>query len=129
MRFIIGISLTTIFIIQGLVPNMDICCELEKLPTLMQHYEEHKAYDGDSFIEFLVEDYLSDEEEGHHDDSQDSELPFHGQHQCPHAPLFCTVEQYFALTQVDALEISQYSMYSFSMVSAYAEAPFQPPKV
>ncbi|SHJ46511.1 hypothetical protein SAMN04488028_101207 [Reichenbachiella agariperforans] len=129
MRNPIGILLTFIFITQALVPNMDICCELEKLPALISHYQEHKAYDGDSFVAFLIEDYLSDEEEGHHDEAQDNDLPFHGQHQCQHAPLFCTIEQQFSISELSAIERTQYTSYDQNIASEYSEAPFQPPKL
>lgn len=116
---------------QVMVPNMDLCCELQKLPELFDHYDDHKEFEGDSFWEFLAEDYLNDkgDAQGHHDDSDHENLPFRGQHQCCHGYVFIpslsdhvkVAARYFC-TQTKA------SSYTFSISTGYLDAPFQPPK-
>ncbi len=116
---------------QSMWPNMDICCELQKLPNLFDHYEEHKKFDGDSFFQFLVEDYLNNygDDQGHHDDSDHDDLPFHGQHQCCHGYIFIAPPmELFELSTLNFSIQIRTGIYSFSLCSEYSESPFQPPK-
>ena len=111
---------------------MDMCCELQKLPALFDHFEEHKAFDGDSFFEFIAEDYVfhDDNSEGHHDHDNDDDLPFHGQHQCNHAPVQLTHS--FVDIELDTppfFSQSKGSIYKFSISSEFPDKPFQPPQV
>lgn len=131
MKQIAHISFSLIFIFQALSPNMDMCCELKKLPTLFEHFEEHKAMGGDTFLEFVVEDYVHHDENstGHHDHDKDDDLPFHGQHQCCHGPVFMTLFQYLPeIADFNFTTQIKLSAYSFSLCSEYSETPFQPPK-
>lgn len=117
--------------IQMMAPNMDMCCELQKLPGLLAHYEEHKSFDDDGFFEFLVEDYFSHEgdNEGHHSDNNHEDLPFHGQHQCNHAPVFLTHSaQSIRLDNPLAILVSTGSRYLFACSSEYSETIIQPPQ-
>lgn len=131
MNRLTSISLSMIFVVQIFAPNMDMCCELEKLPALFAHFEEHKAFDGDSFFEFLVEDYVhhDDNSEGHHDHDKDDDLPFHGQHQCNHAPIYLTYT--FSNIELGNKSFSlqtKGSFYQFSISSEYLDKPIQPPQ-
>ncbi|MEB2787099.1 hypothetical protein [Algoriphagus persicinus] len=131
MNFILYISFSGLFLMQSMGSTMDLCCELQKLPNLFDHYEEHQEFDGDSFLEFLAEDYLNDKDDvqGHHDDSDHDDLPFHGQHQCCHGYIF--IAPLLGQTEVATLYFStltRASCYSFSLSSEYSESPFQPPK-
>ena len=78
MNFFASISFAFLFLIQGLAPNMDLCCELQKLPNLFEHYEEHRACNDGSFWQFLVNDYLGvdGDSQDHHGDSDHDSLPF-----------------------------------------------------
>ena len=131
MKFILSISLGFLFLMQALGPTMDVCCELPKLPVLFEHYEEQSEHDGTSFLEFLDFHYGDgqNEEDHHHDDEHDKNLPFHDQHQCSHGAIFITplmekveipTQSFFTLTQT--------GFYSFSLCSEHPESPFQPPK-
>ncbi|UXP31589.1 hypothetical protein N6H18_14650 [Reichenbachiella agarivorans] len=130
MKFIAGISLTCLFLIQALVPSMDICCELEKLPALMEHYRAHQSLDGDSFVEFVAEDYFNGDgtAQGHHEDDEHEDLPFQGDHQCHHAPFLCTVNGPIFLSTVRVPHIIEYRDFSTSLISEFSDSPFQPPK-
>ena len=116
---------------QVMSPDLDMCCELKKLPALISHFEEHNAIGGDTFFEFIIEDYVYHDENssGHHDHDKDDDLPFHGQHQCCHGPVFMTLFQYFPEIENFCLTNQvKVSSYSFSLCSEYSESPFQPPK-
>lgn len=131
MNSILSISFSYLFLMQAMVPTMDLCCELPKLPNLFDHYEDHKEFDGDSFWQFLAEDYLNykGDTQGHHDESDHDDLPFHGQHQCYHGYTF--IAQLSNHLETDIFHFSTQTgatLYSFSLCSEYSESPFQPPK-
>ena len=131
MNSILSISFSFLFLMQAMVPNMDLCCELPKLPVLFDHYQEHAEHDGTSFVAFIDFHYGDGQEaeEHHHDDEHDKNLPFHGQHQCCHGYIF--VAPLLGQTEVTMLHFStqtRASQYSFSLCSEYLESPFQPPK-
>ncbi|SMD44725.1 hypothetical protein SAMN00777080_3353 [Aquiflexum balticum DSM 16537] len=131
MNSILSISFSFLFLMQATAPGMDLCCELQKLPNLFDHYEEHQEFDGDSFLDFLAEDYFNDtgDAQGHHDDSDHDDLPFHGQHQCCHVHIFMT--PLLGQPEIATLHFSTQtkgSHYNFSLCSEYSESPFQPPK-
>lgn len=131
MNYILSISFSFLFLLQAMGPNMDLCCELQKLPNLFDHYEEHKAFDGDSFFQFLAEDYLNDkgEAQGHHDDSDHDDLPFHGQHQCCHGSIFIApLLSHIEMTVFHFSTQAKTSLYAFSVSTEYLDTPFQPPK-
>ena len=89
MNSILSILFSFLFLMG---PTMDLCCELPKLPVLFEHYEEQSEHDGTSFLEFLDFHYGDgqNEEDHHHDDEHDKNLPFHDQHQCSHGSIFIT---------------------------------------
>lgn len=131
MKSLISILFATLFLLQAFVPNMDLCCEVPKIPALYAHYNEHVAHDGMSFIEFLDLHYGADRDSvaHHHDDEHDDKLPLHGEHQCNHAPMyFCSLEIPFQIENHTFPLSITYGYYSFSLTSEYSESPFQPPK-
>ena len=110
---------------------MDFCCELQKLPTLFEHYEEHTAHDSITILSFLELHYGGEqsEQEDHHSDEHDKQLPFQGQHQCAHGIVFIT--PHFKMTEAADFDLStqtQQGIYCFSYSSEYLDSPFQPPK-
>ncbi|UXX78444.1 hypothetical protein N7E81_13870 [Reichenbachiella carrageenanivorans] len=131
MKSLIAILFATLFFLQAFVPNMDLCCEVPKIPVLFEHYKEHVAHDGISFFDFLNLHYGTDQESAahHHGDEHDEKLPLHGEHQCNHAPMYyCSLEVPFQMSyQTFPMDIT-FGFYSFSLTSEYSESPFQPPK-
>ncbi|WP_144960149.1 hypothetical protein [Gillisia sp. Hel_I_86] len=79
MNFITSISLTFLFLLQGFGLTLDLCCELPKISNLLEHNEAF----GDSFMEFIEEDYFTfDGSQKHHDTPDHEHLPFQGSHHC-----------------------------------------------
>lgn len=116
---------------QAMGPNMDLCCELPKIPVLFEHYEEHAEHEGTSFVEFLDFHYGDgqDAEDHHHDDEHDKNLPFHGQHQCCHGYTFISqISDHVEAAPLHFTTEIRATIYSFSLCSEYLESPFQPPK-
>jgi hypothetical protein len=109
--------------------NMDICCEIQKIPNLMTHFAEHQSDDGDSFVEFLFEDYIDHgSAENHHDEKDHDDLPFHGNHQCQHTNVFYSTTPSFIL-EVECTFIEGNNIaYVFSLSSSDLDTPFQPPQ-
>lgn len=110
---------------------MDICCELQKLPNLVEHYKEHKKCNDDSILEFVVNDYINFDglADNHEDDSDHKELPFHGNHQCSHGSIYYSVIQSIEVSSVGFQAENQFGHYTFYLSSKYPDSPFQPPKV
>lgn len=130
MNFFASTSFAFLFLIQGLAPNMDLCCELQKLPNLFEHYEEHRACNDGSFWQFLVNDYLDvdGDSQDHHGDAEHDSLPFQGNHQCCNPPVFYASDQYFALVVFDFIPPTEFGYYSSFHPSEFLDSPFQPPK-
>ncbi|MBP6311413.1 MAG: hypothetical protein WAR83_09580 [Flavobacteriales bacterium] len=56
--------------------------QLIKLPGLIEHFVEHAQQDeNETFLCFLADHYLTGSHQ-HEDNGHDSELPFHGDHDC-----------------------------------------------
>lgn len=110
---------------------MDLCCELQKLPVLFEHYQELEEESGISFWSFLDIHYGdgSESENIPHQDEHDSNLPFNGQHQCCHGQIFMV--HLFVKTDFNKqVFISEKGAteYNFSTSTSYLDSPFQPPK-
>ncbi len=131
MKFFLSIPFGFLLLVQTIGVNIDLCCELQKLPVLFEHYEEHSQYDDATFTEFLNFHYGSgeDAEEHHHDDEHDSKLPFHGQHHCSHGQIFMVT--FFNTTDFikqDFVIQKGTAHYNFSITSEYLDTLFQPPR-
>ncbi len=130
MNLITSISLSFLFLIQGFGFTTDLCCELPKIPNLLEHFEEHNEAFGDSFIDFLEEDYFTfDGSQKHPENSDHDNLPFQGNHDCcSHSPVFQFLETEY-LISLDAVELKpQYSLYRSGLFSEFIDSPFQPPQ-
>lgn len=131
MNLITSISLSFLFLLQGFGLSVDLCCELPKISNLLEHYEEHNKSYGDSFIDFLEEDYLTfDGSQRHHENSDHEDLPFQGSHHCcGHSLVYHYLEkEHVVFTEVVQIK-PQYSIYQSTFYSEFLESPFQPPQV
>lgn len=109
--------------------SMDVCCQIQKLPFLIAHFGEHKALDGDSVFEFVVEDYIDHGSEGnHHNEGSHENLPFHGSHTCSHAPICFSSVSVFLVIQSDEKIMETRSFYNFLFTSPALGELFQPPQ-
>ncbi|MCM4156474.1 hypothetical protein DHD80_10720 [Gramella sp. AN32] len=115
-----------VFLLQGLVLDMDLC---EKISNFISHYQDHKEYDGDSFIDFVVEDYFNDngDKEGHHN-GFDQKIPSHTSNQCCHPVVFLASSQWVDFKVIRLENRNKFDNYSFNFNSRYLESPFQPPR-
>jgi hypothetical protein len=109
--------------------SLDVCCEIQKFPNLLAHFAEHKALDGDSVFEFVVEDYI-DHGSGsnHHDENSHEDLPFHGNHTCSHAPIYFSSAPSFLVIHSDAEKTEARSFYRIHFISPALGHLFQPPQ-
>lgn len=129
MRSIASIVFILLFLAKGLFPFADLGCELKKLPSLFQHFEEHQEECDNSFWEFLAEHYfdMSSHEENHSDKHED--LPFQGDgHNC-HANLFHPAQSQIDLPADDVLNSTLSTFYKASLSLEFSETPFQPPQL
>lgn len=129
MKKLISIALIALLAGQSISPNMDACCELQKLPEFIAHFHDHQKEDGDSFFQFVYEDLMSTKgsEDGHHDDANHDDLPFHGNHQCSHAPLAFLTMQFEDGVIYSEQQPANYGYLSL-VPNGFSESPFQPPK-
>ena len=130
MNSFASISLLLLFLVKGMFPNLDIGCELLKIPNLMEHYTEHRECNDGSFLQFLWDDYLNvDGEPGdHRDDSSHDNLPFHGNTHCCHPSVFYAPEQYFSLATFELAQQTAFGYRSTFHTFESFDSPFQPPK-
>jgi len=112
-----------------LATGLDLCCEIQKIPNLVSHFAEHKALDGDSVFDFVVEDYI-DHGSGsnHHAENSHEDLPFNGNHNCSHAPIYFSSVPSFLVIQSDTENTEAISFYNFHFISPALGHLFQPPK-
>lgn len=131
MKFILSISFVFLFLAQALGSSMDLCCELVKLPSFIEHYQEQAQKDGTSLAEFIDVHYGDGQrDQNHHqEDEHDDQLPFHGQHQCFHGNIFVTPStNKINLVAYVFFGPTRLSYYHFLLGFEYSESPFQPPK-
>jgi len=130
MNFITTISLTFLFLLQGFGLTLDLCCELPKIPILLDHYEEHNEAFGDSFLEFLEESYFTfDGSQKHHQNSDHGDLPFQDSHHCcSHSLVYYSSDTEYVIPLEIAELKPQYSFYNSEFFSEFLDSPFQPPQ-
>ncbi|UII23163.1 hypothetical protein [Fulvivirga ligni] len=116
------------FLVVSLTPHTDLC-ELRELPKVFDHYQEHKLAAGDSFLEYLTEDYLSfkSSERQHHAD--DDNLPFHGHLNHSHCCSFTIFRQEQGFSWQSDFRKTELPTYNFIANTAYLNSIFQPPQV
>lgn len=130
MNIFTSISLTFLFLLQGFGLTLDLCCELPKISNLLEHYEEHNETFGDSFMEFIAEDYFTfDGSKKHHEDSNHEELPFQGNHHCcAHSLVYYSLNTEFEISPEIVESKPQYSFYNSEFFSEFLDSPLQPPQ-
>lgn len=123
--------MSILFMFQAAMPNIDLGCEFQKIAAVYSHYQEHKNFDGDSFFEFIMEDYVLDDDSSkeHHENSNHHEAPFHNSHQCSHITYFITCQSQFVLESFNFSEKLCFDNYNAFFSSAYLDTLFQPPRV
>ena len=109
---------------------MDICCEIQKLPNLLEHYEEHKECNDDSLLKFIFNDYINFDglADKHNDDSSHKDLPFQGNHQCNHGGIYYSSIQIIELSNLGYSLTDEICKYSVIFTTRFPDSPFQPPK-
>jgi hypothetical protein len=131
MKFITSIILSVIFVVQAIMPNADICCEFQKISAQYAHFQEHKTFDGESFLDFVLEDFINNNGkfQEHHQKSNQQESPYHNVHQSCCSLFYFPPNQDANIEFVDASENQQFDHYTSFFSSAYLESLFQPPRV
>ncbi|WP_235843269.1 hypothetical protein [Maribacter hydrothermalis] len=131
MKTLFSISMSFLFLFQGISLDMDFCGPIKEISSIINHFQEHKIY-GDSFIEYVVEDYLDNDaknEEHHHNPDNDN-TPIHSHQQCCHPLVLMIENNNLALTNQLKFEgKEQFNLHKVNFTSRYLESLFQPPKV
>ncbi len=128
MKDFLAFSLASILAVQILLPGMDVR-ELEKLPDLIQHYQEHKAENPSiNFLSFLKLHYTN---ANHHeqDHERHHELPFTNHH-TGHSPfvVFTITTFETSFQKITESEV-RYSLYTEPSSKNITFSIWQPPKV
>ncbi|MDT0647079.1 hypothetical protein HC174_12245 [Salinimicrobium sp. CDJ15-81-2] len=130
MKILATTFLSVIFLFQSSGPVTDWCCELLKIPNLVEHYKEQSADTGITFFDFIDYHYGDQKKfPGHEKDNHDGELPLQGNHSC-----------YHGMAYVDSPNLETYSLgipeaktnslfYQPPFSSASLGTIFQPPQV
>ncbi len=131
MKKLLAISMSFLFLFQGIAANMEVCEQIEELSHFVAHYQEHKEVDGYSFLEYVYEDYVDNDgtPEDHHQDSDHENAPIHTSHQCCQHFVFFASIQPALINDVSFEAQNQFNHYTFQLNSRYLESLFQPPRV
>ncbi len=129
MRRLIAIYLTALFLFSALVP-VRVQEELAKLPSLLEHYDEHLVQTPDLTFPAFLKLHYGEEAAKHHSDHDHSGLP--GKDTCGHLhapsmallPIAAVSSQPIPATAPDRSVFSDQS-YSFSLLNDI----WQPPRV
>ncbi|MDO6601500.1 hypothetical protein [Arenibacter palladensis] len=119
-----------IFLLQGVAMDMDLCEQIEKISHFVDHYQDHREYDGDSFFEYVVEDYFNTDgdKEGHHTGSEEDKIPSHTHNQCCHPIVFVAPANSVAIKSIRFENSIEFGQYPFHFNSRFLDSLYQPPK-
>lgn len=131
MKIFASLTMSFLFLFQGMSANMEVCEQIEELSHFVSHYQDHKEIDGYSFFEYVYEDYISTDgkAEKHQHDSEHHGAPCNSNHQCCQHFVFFTLFQPSLISSVAKESNSHNNYYTSQFHSRYLESPFQPPKV
>lgn len=131
MKSIAYLVLVTIISVKAFLPNMDLCCDINKIPTFFDHYQLHKITYGDTFWEFVEGHYLyNDDEYGFiAADPEHANLPFRENHQNTYQWIFISKMEKIQLQTPDSIYLNHWALYTAVDPAALYNSPFQPPKV
>ncbi|GBF22165.1 hypothetical protein C21_04358 [Arenibacter sp. NBRC 103722] len=130
MNIFVSISMSFIFLLQGVAMDMDLCEQIEKISHFVEHYQDHREYDGDSFFEYVVEDYFNSEGDNgfHHTGSEEDKIPSHTHNQCCHPIVFVAPANSVEIKSIRFENSFEYGKYSFLFNSRFLESLYQPPR-
>ncbi|HET8855633.1 MAG TPA: hypothetical protein VFM60_06895 [Salinimicrobium sp.] len=130
MKTLTTFFLSFIFLFQSFGSAMDICCDLVKIPNLIEHYNEQALVKGISITDFIDQHYgVSENSLNHENDSHDEDLPFQGSHSC------CNFIAYVSFSEMETFSLKTTEaqtlpiFYRFPFSTASLSAVFQPPRV
>lgn len=131
MKLLVSISMSFLFLFQGIAANMEVCEQIEEISHFIAHYQDHKQNEGYSFFEYVYEDYINDDgkPDNHHQDSDHDNEPLHTSHQCCQHFVFFASFQPTLINDVSYEAQNQFNYYTFQLNSRYLESLFQPPRV
>ncbi|RAJ24494.1 hypothetical protein LX77_02048 [Gelidibacter algens] len=129
MKILLSISMSFLFLFQGISQDVDLCEPIQKISNFITHYQDHKIY-GDSFFDYVVEDYVDNDakNEGHHNNQDKENMPVHAHQQCCHPLVFIIEANSILLDRLKIEEGKQFNSYTFQLNSRYLESLFQPPR-
>jgi hypothetical protein len=130
MKLISSLSMVVLFLFQGMNISVDFHEHLEKVSDFISHYQVHKAYDGDSFYQYVVEELFDHPSDGesHHTDSHEDNTPSHSHQQSCHVSVFVAPSNSVAIPSITAEQVKQHTYYNFHFNSRFLESLFQPPR-
>ena len=126
-----ALLMSFMFLFQGMARDMDLCEQIELVSNFISHYQDHAKVHGDTFFEYVAEDYLSSESDNgeHHPGSDNHQSPAHSTHQCCHPLVFITATNLFTLRILKSDIKQKFDIYTFQINSRFQESLFQPPQV
>ena len=131
MKLITSISMSILFMFQVAMPNIDLGCEFQKIAAVYSHYQEHKTFDGDTLLDFVIKEYINNDgnAEKHHENSNHHDVPVQNSHQCSHVTFFFVQQSQFVIEPVNFKNIIKFDYYKVSHTSTYLDTLFQPPRI
>ena len=129
MKLIRNRSFIALLLLGMLSMNLDLCCQIQKIPFLLSHFEDHQKLHGDSLFEFVVEDYIDHGSDNKsHDEENHENLPFHGDHTCSHSSIYFSSISDFSVSRSFNEKVDTEIYYNFVFTSPVLGELFQPPR-
>ncbi|KEO72160.1 hypothetical protein [Anditalea andensis] len=132
MKSFTYIVLITLLSVKALMPNMDLCCDIQKIPAFFDHYQLHKVTYGDNFWDFVEGHYLYNDDEYRFiaDDPEHANLPFRENHKnCCTQGIFISKTENYQLNSPVPIHLQHNTLYQSIFNSGLFKSLFQPPIV
>jgi hypothetical protein len=131
MKSLAYILLLSMISVKAFLPNMDLCCDLHRIPAFFDHYQVHKVQYGDTFWEFVEGHYFynDDNYEFVAEDPDHANLPFRESHQSLNNWVFYTPSESIALSEPSFPPAAKLGFHMPGRLAKADISPFQPPRI
>jgi hypothetical protein len=124
VKLLFAIPFVFVMLLQSLHVSVG---DIVKIPTLVEHFQEHQELYGDGVLSFLNKHYGADKEEHNSEDSEHGNLPFHhSQHVC--VDIRMDIPPSFTLKTPQPDQSKHYFVYHEPHSTKRAYTIHQPPK-
>jgi hypothetical protein len=131
MKSLAYILLLSMISVKAFLPNMDLCCDLHRIPAFFDHYQVHKTEYGDTFWEFVEGHYFNNDDDYQFvaQDPDHANLPFRENHQNINHWVFYAQAEDIALPSPAFPPAEKLGFHTSGRLAKADNSPFQPPRI